>query len=114
VLVLTEANEPMSLEQINRRFGGGFNEASIRNALVADDRLVRVGPKTWALHAWEMDEFTGLRDAMIETLKANEDRMLLKELAFDMHERYGVSKASVRVYAGQPPFELDDGIIGLA
>jgi len=113
VLALTEANEPMTLARINQRFGGGFNEASIRNALVADDRLLRVGPKTWALREWEIDEFTGLRDAMVATLHAHDDRMLLKELALDMHEHYGVSKASVRVYAGQPPFELDDGIIGI-
>jgi len=113
VLALTEANEPMTLARINQRFGGGFNEASIRNALAADDRLLRVGPKTWALREWEMDEFTGLRDAMVATLRANDDRMLLKELALDMHEHFGVSKASVRVYAGQPPFELDDGIIGI-
>lgn len=113
-LALTEANEPMTLAQINQRFGGGFNEASIRNALVADERLLRVGPKTWALREWEMDEFISLRDAMHGTLRANDDRMLLKELAAEMHQRFGVSKASVRVYAGQEPFELDDGIIGIA
>jgi hypothetical protein len=99
----------MTPEEIIDALAVDRSPRSLRNVLGPDERFVRSGTATWALKEWELDEYTGLRELIRAEIEAGGGQVGITELIRKLTEGFGVSEASVRIYAGTHPFRNVDG-----
>lgn len=112
VLALTET--PATAQELNDYIGEGHAESSVRNAMAADERFVRIDKVgTFALSSWGMEEYSGVANEIIERIERAGGPVRLDDLVREFVSEFGVSENSVRMYASAPAFVTHDGQVRL-
>lgn len=88
------------------------NSRAIDGRLAQDPRTMRCAPGTWALAAWNLEEWTSIADyigrRVDEAAKAGHDGAVLGDVIADALE-FGVAESSVRTYAASGQFVVEGG-----
>ncbi|TDW60768.1 DNA-directed RNA polymerase subunit alpha C-terminal domain-containing protein [Kribbella pratensis] len=101
---------PLTLEVLFERANRG-SIGSLRNQLNTDPRFHKVDVEHWALTAWGMDGYSNIRTEIAKLLEQAGGELPLATIVESLVERFGVSPASVNVYAGSAPYEVRNGIV---
>lgn len=110
---LTVAGEPMLAEALNSWIAEGHSDGTVRNALAADPRFVRIDKDNrFGLREWGFDDYRGIAE-MLRSRIEREGPVALETVASEFAERYRVSENSVRAYAATPAFVIEDGVVRL-
>jgi hypothetical protein len=113
-VVLRLIGQPCAADEINAFIGEGHAVSSLRNAMAADDRFVRVDKAgKFALSAWGLEEYSGIANEMLERIQRAQGPVGLDDLIHEFVSTFGVSENSVRMYAAAPAFVLDNGRVRL-
>jgi hypothetical protein len=110
ILTLASKGKPMRYEQLAEIVINGRSERSFRNALFADQRLKRTSLTDWALAEWDVDEYTNIKDEILEVLDEVES-IAMGDLVEMLTSKYGVSASSVAAYASAWPFQNINGLV---
>lgn len=109
-LALASNGEPMSFEELAEIVISDRSERSFRNALFADPRFIRTSLTDWALAEWDVEEYTNIKDEILEVLDEVET-ISMTELVEMLTSKYGVSASSVAAYASTWPFQNINGFV---
>lgn len=111
-IVLLLTMHAMTPEQINAAIGEGHSTTSVRNALAADPRFVRLNKAgTYGLAAWGLEEYSGIAQEIFERIDRNGGSASIEDLVAELVEQFGVSENSVRMYVSSPAFVATDGLV---
>ncbi|GGL03190.1 hypothetical protein Sme01_19040 [Sphaerisporangium melleum] len=113
VAVLRQAGHPMRTEEIAELLGLDAIR-SLRNRLLDDERIARVGPNSFGLPEWQLETYEGIRDEIVQRIERAGGRAWLPAVVDELVEQFGVSPRSVRAYATRKEFVRTDGWISLA
>ncbi|MFJ2503575.1 hypothetical protein [Microbacterium sp. NPDC087592] len=102
---------PMPIEEIALRIGSDRAVSSVRNALAADDRFMRVDRNLWALGSWELAAYQSIRQLIADEIAAHDGAVRLSKLVDVLTSRFSVSATSIMGYASSPPFSTVDGMV---
>jgi hypothetical protein len=111
LLAITGAS--LSAEEIQAEIAANKTLGSVKNALAADERFVRVGPSEWGLREWGNREYSGIRDA-ITALVESLGEVQLDDLIRDLTADFNVSPKSIAVYANSWPLQTVSGRVRFA
>jgi len=113
-LILRSKGSPIETEQLALEIGEVLSKASVRNALQADSRFVRVSKKAFGLREWGLEEYSGIVEEMAERIERAGGSIDLDSVVEELVSTFGVSANSVRMYGSLAPrFVLSDGILRL-
>lgn len=99
---------PMTVEQILEDIGRTDASArGIRHRLFDHPRVARVSKSEVGLREWGAEEFTTIPDEMVEEIERAGGAVPLDILVEQLVDAFGVSPASIRMYAGRPMFIID-------
>lgn len=112
-IVLSEAGEPLSMDQIMEQLPIDRAPTSVRNVLAVDERFVRTNRDEFGLVEWGVEEYSGIRDMIQRALDESGGEVLLDGLVDQLTQRFSVAEASVRAYAQGHPFMVRDGIVSV-
>ena len=113
--VLSLAQRPMSGEEIARAVGGELSLRSLRQRLMDDPRVQRVGKNHFGLPEWGYDEYTTVSDEIAEEIERQGGAASLEHLVEVISATYGVAPSSIRVFAMSRRFARNsDGSVRLA
>lgn len=107
VAILALRGTPMTLEEIFGELGEGRSIRSFKNRMQGDSRVRRRGVKHYGLIAWGGEEYTSVIDEMMRAIEQKGGKAGLEELADELAESFGISPASVRMYAAGAQFAVD-------
>lgn len=105
---------PLSGDEIALRIGSDRAVRSVKNALGADERFVRVDRNSWALTSWGLETYQSIRQLIADEVSAHGGTIRLSRLVTSITERFSVSATSVMGYASALPFSTVDGLVGMA
>ena len=92
---------------------GQVNERSLKNSIVTDQEILRVGPNLYGLAEWGLPEFKTLLKSMESFLLKN-GPTTTADLCNQLHEKYGVKKNSISMYAQMHhKFVQENGVVRL-
>lgn len=109
-LTLSARGEPMSFQELTEIVVNERSERSFRNALFSDPRFIRTSLTDWALAEWDVDEYTNIKDEILEVLDELET-ISMDDLVDLLTSKYGVSASSVSAYASTWPFQNINGVV---
>ena len=101
---------PLTIDELFERAQRG-SLGNLRNQLNADPRFHKVDVEHWALASWGMDRYSNIRKEIGKLLEEAGGELQLSTVVDSLVERFGVSPASVNVYAGSAPFEVRNGTV---
>lgn len=103
---------PQTAEEINAAIGDNHSTTTVRNALAADPRFVRLDKAgRFGLADWGLEEYGGIAQEIIERIERQGGSVSVDELVSEFVDRFGVSETSVRMYATSPAFVLTGGLV---
>lgn len=109
---LQHVGRPLTIDEIVDFVGMPDKVRPISNHLAEAPYANRVGVQRWALKTWGLDSYASIVEHMRLTLNAGPT--VLSELAERMHDQFGVSPNSVKMYASMhPTFILERGVVRL-
>ena len=109
---LLAEHSPMTAEQMLEEAGLVRPVRSVRNALAADERFVRVNQTEWALAEWGHPEFTSIAES-IRSLLAERGTLPVSEVVRYLQTTFGTIESSSRAYCYAPAFVIERGEIRL-
>ena len=112
VLALSDLGAPATSREIGEYLGDDIQPRSMQVAISRDPRLVKAGPKLWALRSWNLPEYLGLAHHMREVMEARGE-MPLAELSEIMDKEYGAKEPSLRAAADKVGLVTRRGIVRL-
>jgi hypothetical protein len=101
---------PLTIEVLLERVKRG-SVGNLRNQLSADPRFHKVDVENWALASWGMESYSNIRAEINKLLEQAGGELPLAIVVDSLVERFGVSAASVNVYAGGAPYEVRNGVV---
>jgi hypothetical protein len=107
VAILAVRGEAMTLEDIFAELNEDRSIRSFKGQMQGDARVRRIGMKTYGLAAWGDEEYTSIVAEMELAIERAGGGLEVEELATELSRKFGVSEASVRMYAAAPPFYVD-------
>lgn len=112
-IVLSVANEPMSLQAIFDAIGENKSIRSLGNNLPSDERFMRRDRDHWGLREWGGEEYTTIVEEIEEELERQGGSASIEHLVTTLTTAFGVAANSVRTYALQHPRfgRTQDGMI---
>lgn len=113
VAILALRGKPADAETLVAEIGEGHSPRTAQNGFLADARLVRVGRSEWGLRSWNLEEYTGITDEIVQRIQAAGGRVRLDDVVDEIVRQFGVKRTSVRVYAEAPMFVVEDGWVRL-
>lgn len=108
VTILKIRGRPMTLEEVFDELNEERSIRSFKNQIQADPRVRRRGVKHYGLLEWGGEEYTTVADEMTQAIEGRGGAADLDELGQELSDRFGISPASVRMYAAGAQFALDD------
>jgi len=92
----------------------GFDRSilTIKNALLSDDRFVRVTRRKWALTSWGFPEYTGIASS-IRRLLEETGPMLIEDVAERLSSDFETKRRSTIAYCEVPAFIVEEGRVRL-
>jgi hypothetical protein len=112
--ILTQAKEPLSLEEISSSLDDRWSLRYLADALAQDQRYMRVGLDHWALSSWGMSAFSTIENAIADELRTAGRALPIDEIAPALASRYGVREGSVRAAAAGDRFAREAGTVTFA
>lgn len=113
-VVLELTGTPCNAQEVNEFIGEGHAESSVRNAMAADDRFVRIDKAgTFALASWGVEEYSGVANEIIERIERANGPVRVDDLVREFVSEFGVSENSVRMYSSAPAFVTQNGLVRL-
>ena len=112
VLALSDLGSPATSREIGEYLGDDIQPRSLQVAISRDPRMVRAGPKLWALRSWNLPEYLGLAHHMREVMEARGE-MPIAELSEIMDKEYGAKDPSLRAAADKAGLVTTRGIVRL-
>lgn len=109
--VLAVRNRQMTPEELAAAIGGGVSVRGLRHRLYEDPRLCRVTRHHVGLAAWGGEAYTSVVDLMCARLE--DGPRPVAQLAQELADEFGVSTASVSMYAAAPVFLVESGVLSL-
>lgn len=109
--LLNIRGRPQTAEEIQSAVLSDRATGSIRNAMAADPRFVRVDRDRWGLSEWGFESYTGIRDLIGRRLDAAGGSISLQDLVDELVAAFGVSPSSVSAYASSQPYEVHAGTV---
>jgi len=109
--VLAVRDRQMTPDELAAAIGGGVNVRGLRHRLYEDPRLCRVTRHHVGLAAWGGEAYTSVVDLMCARL--DDGARPVAQLAQELADEFGVSTASVSMYAAAPVFLLEGGTVSL-
>ena len=94
----------MTFDAIHSAVGFDTPPRSLRNAMLSEPRLMRRGKDTFGLRVWGGEEYTGIYDELEQAIERAGGAVSLDWVLETFEREFGVSKASVRAYAGDARF----------
>lgn len=113
VTLLAMRGSPCTVEALLAEVGEGHSTRGVRNRFFEDPRLMRVNKNDWALRDWELEEYTGIAEAIAQRITQCGGSVRITDLADELVCLFGVSAASVRVYVEAPMFVVEGGFVRL-
>ncbi|MFW0788125.1 sigma factor-like helix-turn-helix DNA-binding protein [Gordonia sp. CPCC 205333] len=80
-------------------------DSSLRNALVADDRIIKTDRNHYGLARWGVERYVPVHRQIGALLDAAGGTASIDEIASAIRAKYAVSEASIRAYASSGEFE---------
>lgn len=113
-VILRMTARPCSVKEVNALIGEDHAAGTLRNALSADARFVRVDkPGNFALAEWGLEEYSGIVQEIIERIERGSGSADLQQVVSDLVASFGVSATSVRMYVSSPSFIVSEGRVML-
>ncbi|WP_439031201.1 sigma factor-like helix-turn-helix DNA-binding protein [Gordonia terrae] len=110
--VLAIADEPQDFDQISAALTAFPRaDASIRNALVADPRIIKTDRTHYGLVRWGGTRYEPVHVQIGKIVDARGGRVPLDDIVAVIRNRYDVSAASIRAYAGAGEFMTSNGVV---
>lgn len=109
--LLSIAQKPLSSGSLLEKVGSQRSLQSLKNAMGADQRFMRVDRDEWALVEWDLEEYTSIRGLIQSEIDRNDGEVSLPALVETICGKYSVKEASVTAYASAPPYETVDGMV---
>ena len=110
IIALDDLGIPATLQEIREHLREDAHPRSLYPALAKDRRLVKAGPKLWALRSWNLPEYLGLPHHMRETVEARGE-MPTAELLELMERTYGAKETSLRTLVNKAGLITERGTI---
>ncbi|GEM_PF-2372767 len=101
--VLRFKGEPLTKEELAEAIGAS-SPRSVADRTLADARFMRPSLKQIALREWGMEEYSSIEEEMAEEIQHQGGEAEIDHLIDILTRKFGVSEASVRMYAGGPRF----------
>lgn len=113
VSILAIKGTPTDAETLVAQIGEGHSVRGVRARLFEDPRLMRTSRVHWGLRAWQLEEYNGITEEIAQRIEEWGGQAKITDLAEELVRLFGVSAASVRVYAAAPMFVTEDGYVRL-
>ena len=113
-LLLRREAAPLSFDDIVGALGAQERIRSLRNALLADDRIVRVDRDTFALAEWDLPAYSTVRDLIRQELERVGGEASIADIKERLTARFDIKASSIAAYTRAPEFvRVAPGIIRL-
>lgn len=109
VAVLAAFGRPLTMHEIHNGVGFDVNPRSLAMRVQADPRIRRLGKDSYGLAAWGGEEYSGILDELEQAVERNGGSVDLDSTVDQFVELFGVSGLSVRSYANDRRFILEQG-----
>jgi hypothetical protein len=114
VRLLRQEGAPVDFDDIVQILQATARVRSLRNALLADDRIVRVDRDTFALAEWGLAAYSTVRDLMRQELEAAGGEARISEIRNRLTARFDIKASSIDAYAKGSEFvRVSPGVIRL-
>ena len=110
---LADMGRPATVDEMVTHVAENRSRNSIKNALAADSRTVRVSRTHWALASWNLAEYSGIAESMRSLIEEHRGAMAIDALVHRMHQTVGVPESSTIAYCGAPMFVVEGKSIHL-
>jgi Sigma-70, region 4 len=103
--VLQSSGKPMSIDDIFHEIGGAFSKRTLSNYLHAHhSRFRKSGPDVFSLTKWGGQEYTSVKDCILEQIAAHRGTMKKDQLIEKTCAARGLSKSTVIAVLNSPIF----------
>ncbi len=110
VRVLALHGRPMDRNELAEAVKPEEPRRGVINQFQADERVRRVGPKSYGLASWDFEQYSDIVSHMRETIEGSKkNSMLLLDLKTDLYERFGISPTSINMHATSHPLFVLEG-----
>ena len=114
VRLLRRTGAPMDFDDIVEVLESGGRVRSLRNALLADDRIARVDKDIFALAEWGLAAYSTVRDLMRQEIEASGGEASVADIKQRLTARFDIKASSIDTYANSPEFvRVSPGVIRL-
>lgn len=114
VRLLRRTGAPINFDDIVEVLESGDRARSLRNALLADGRIVRVDKDTFALAEWELAAYSTVRDLMRQEIEASGGEASVADIKQRLTAQFDIKASSIDTYANSPEFvRVTPGVIRL-
>ena len=114
VRLLRRTGTPISFEDIVDILGAAERARSLRNALLADERITRVDRELFALEEWGLPTYSTVRELIRQEVEAAGGEADIAGLKERLTARFDVKASTVEAYAKGPEFvRVAPGVIRL-
>ncbi len=102
---------PATAEEIVSHFTEDRNARNMRNLLANDERFYRTSKFEWALREWELEEYSGITNEIIERIDRDGGRINVVTLIEELVSLFDVAESSVRAYLKAPAFVIEESVV---
>lgn len=114
VRLLRRTGSPVEFDDIVDVLQAAAQVRSLRNALLTDDRIVRVDKDTFALAEWGLAAYSTVRDLMRQELEAAGGEARIADIRDRLTARFDIKASSIDAYAKGSEFvRVSPGVIRL-
>lgn len=114
VRLLRGTGSPIAFDDIVEVLRVGDRARSLRNAMLLDDRIVRVDKDLFALEEWGLAAYSTVRDLMRQEIEASGGEAAVADIKGNLTARYDIKASSIDAYARSPDFvRVKPGVIRL-
>jgi hypothetical protein len=108
--ILSIKQAVMSSDEIFEALKVDRSIRSLHNSMISSDKFIRTSKQGWGLAVWDLEEYTGIRDAILKFVEENRS-VSLTYLVDTFVEKFGVKPSSVESYAQSYPLQLSEGMV---
>lgn len=104
VRLLRRAGEPVGFDDFIEVLDAAGRARYLRNALLADERIIRVDRDLFALEEWGLPVYSSVRDLMRQEIEAAGGQAEISALKERLTAQFDIKAASIDAYARGPEF----------
>jgi hypothetical protein len=108
--ILHARGTPATLDEIHAAIGDiGISASTLQGMLFHEEQFVRTSRRQWGLRAWDVEEYSGIADAIGARVDRAGGRMRVAELLDDMQTSFpDIAESSIKAYTHTPAFVIED------